>query len=45
VILTQSHFGWNRRGRLLSDLPPISRAEEFYLSHNDETNKSKTFDY
>jgi hypothetical protein len=43
VILTQSHFGINKPGPVLKDCTPLSRAEEFYLSHNGETDKSKTF--
>jgi hypothetical protein len=43
IIFTRSHFGINKRGPVLSDCTPLSRAEESYLSHNDETDKSKTF--
>ncbi len=43
VIFTQSHFGINKPGPVLSDCTPLSRAEEFYLSHNGVTGKSKTF--
>jgi hypothetical protein len=43
VIITQSHFGINKPGPVLSDCTPLCRAEEFYLSHNGVTGKSKTF--
>jgi hypothetical protein len=43
VIFTISHFGFNKRGPALSNSTPLFRAEEFYLSRNGETDKSKTF--
>jgi hypothetical protein len=45
VILTQSHFGCNKRAPVLSNLTPLSRTEEFYLSHNGVTGKSENFDH
>jgi hypothetical protein len=43
VISTQSHFGRNKRGPVLSNSTPLFRTEEFYLTQNSETDKSKAF--
>jgi hypothetical protein len=43
VIFIQSHFGTNKREPVVLNYTPMSRTEDFYLSHNDETAKSKTF--